>query len=144
MELKPKTGLLSLKFGMWQKDVESVLGKPDRQYKDEDQNIVYLYNSLKLRLTFYADEEYRLGYLIVSHPEAVLFSHKMIGKSWHEVETILNDNRIRDLQKETFDSLETYFDEANWLIFETEFGSITRVEAGAVIQNDEFKWAYNK
>jgi hypothetical protein len=36
---------------MKQKDVTAIYGKPDRNYKDEDDNVIFAYNTLKIRLT---------------------------------------------------------------------------------------------
>jgi hypothetical protein len=42
-------------------------GKPDRNYKDEDDNVIFAYNTLKIRLTFYKrEEDFRLGYMVAS------------------------------------------------------------------------------
>ena len=41
----------------------------DKQFLDEDDNVILLYNQHKWRLTFYADEELKLGYIITSNPE---------------------------------------------------------------------------
>lgn len=143
MEIKLKEGIGELKFGMKQKDVEAVLGAPDRQYKDDDKNIIYLYNSAKLRMTFYADEDFRFGYLIVSHTNTELFSRRIIGAEWAETEKALKEKGVKELEKETFDSLENYFNEANWIIIQTEFDEVVRVELGAIINaKDEFDWKF--
>ena len=63
MEIKLKFGIDKLLFGMQQKDVEAIYGKPNMQYIDEEENIVYVYNAHKMRLTFYEEEEMRLGYI---------------------------------------------------------------------------------
>ena len=33
----------------------------NNNYKDEDENVIFSYNSLKMRLTFYNDEDFKLG-----------------------------------------------------------------------------------
>jgi hypothetical protein len=43
-----------------------IYGKPDRNYKDEDDNVIFAYNSL-IRLTFYKEEEFKLGYMVASN-----------------------------------------------------------------------------
>ena len=57
MKVKLKYGVDQLLFGMKQKDVEALYGKPNKQYIDEEDNIVYMYNEHKMRLTFYDEEE---------------------------------------------------------------------------------------
>jgi hypothetical protein len=44
---------------------------------------------------------------------------------------------------EDFDSFENHFNESNWLILQTEFDDVIRVEIGAIIKdNDEFDWKF--
>ena len=105
MEIKLKYGIDNLLFGMKEQDVTKILGKPDSSYKDEDENVVFVYNSRKLRLTFYKEEDYRLGYMTTSNPIVKLFNTTLIGKNWSEVYPILEKNKklrlISKLNKNT-------------------------------------------
>jgi hypothetical protein len=56
MKINLKNGIDQLIFGMKQKDVTAIYGKPDRNYKDEDDNVIFAYNTLKIRLTFYKEK----------------------------------------------------------------------------------------
>lgn len=144
MKINLREGIGELLFGMKQKDVEALYGKPDREYKDDDKNIIYLYNDKKLRLTFYEDEDFMLGYMIASHPELEVFSVPVIGKEWGNVQSQLKEKGIKEFENEVFDSLDNYFNEDNWVIFVVEFGQIVRVELGAIISDeDEFEWKFN-
>ncbi|MPT35874.1 MAG: hypothetical protein E2604_12505 [Flavobacterium sp.] len=143
MKINLKTGIAELVFGMKQKDVEAVYGKPDRQYKDDDNNIIYLYNDNYMRLTFYEDEDMKLGYIIGSHPELELFQNKLIGRDTKTVQEEILDKGIKDWETETFDTVDNVFNESNWLILQSEFGKIIRVEVGAIINDkDEFDWKF--
>ena len=143
MKINLKTGIAELVFGMKQKDVEAVYGKPDRQYKDDDNNIIYLYNDNYMRLTFYEDEDMKLGYIIGSHPELELFDNKLIGRDNKTVQEEILAKGIKDWETETFDTVDNVFNESNWLILQSEFGKIIRVEVGAIINDkDEFDWKF--
>ena len=143
MELKPKFGLDQLLFGMKQKDVESLYGKADSVFKDEDDNQILLYNALKARLTFYQEEDFRLGYIIISNPEIRLFNQKVIGQDLIEVKSILEKKGFTLFEEEVFDSVTNYFNEENWIILQAEFGQVIKVELGAIIKNqDEFDWKF--
>lgn len=144
MEIKPKIGIDKLVFGMKQKDVEQLYGKPNKQFKDEDQNIIYLYNDKKWRLTFYEDEEFRLGYIISSHPELVLFDTTVINEPISKVEDVLKSKNLKPLEVESFDSVDNYFNESNWMIFQVEYSQVIRFELGAVFNEkaDEFDWKF--
>jgi hypothetical protein len=99
-----------------------------------------LYFNQKLRLTFYEDEAFRLGYIITSNTEATLLDKKVIGKN---VADLKSELPFISWEQENFDSTENHFNESNWLILQSEFGIIIRVEIGAIIKdNDEFDWKF--
>lgn len=140
MKINPKNGIDKLLFGMKQKDVEALYGKPNKQFNDEDGNIIYLYNTEKLRLTFYEDENLRLGYLISSNPDLILLDKNVMARN---VEEVKNELPFKTWEKEDFDSTENHFNESNWIILQSEFEIIVRVEIGAIINdNDEFEWKF--
>lgn len=144
MELKPKYGIDRLLFGMKQKDVESLYGKADKQYKDDDKNVILVYNEQKWRLTFYEDENFRLGYVICSNPELRLYGNALIGKEVAQVKQDLLAQHFKIWEQEDFDLAENHFNEDHWLILQSEFGSVVKVEIGAIINNDdEFDWKFN-
>ncbi|MFL9843786.1 hypothetical protein [Flavobacterium rhizosphaerae] len=144
MEIKLKKGIGNLLFGMKEEDVKGFMNTaPDKKYQDEDGNVIYLYNSDKLRLTFYKDEDYRLGYIITSKPDVLLFGEKIIGRNWDTVTPLLKKHGIKSFETDTIDTVETYFSEENWVVFQLEFGEIIKVEYGAMINSkDEFIWHY--
>ncbi len=143
MEINLRSGIDKLLFGMQEEDVTLLYGKPSRTYKDEDKNTIYLYNDKKLRLTFYADEDFRLGYIIASGKDLKLFGQPVIGNKWEALTKVLLQNNVKDFEQENYDSVENFFNEANWAIFQVEYGEVIRVEVGATINsNDEFDWKF--
>ena len=143
MTIKPTFGFDQLLFGMKQKDVEAIYGKASSSFTDEEGNLILLYNQLKARLTFYEDEDFRLGYIICSHPDALLFEQKVIGKSFSEVKNLLITNGYKSFEEETFDCFINYFNEDFWTILQTEFDEVIKVEVGAIVKNqDEFDWKF--
>jgi len=143
MNIQLKHGADRLLFGMKESDVKALYGEPDRKYKDEDKNVIYLYHDKKLRLTFYQDEEFRLGYIITANNACKVFDEKVIGEEWFAIMPKLEAKGIRAFEKENFDSVDNYFNEANWVIFQVEFGEVIRIELGATINaRDEFDWKF--
>lgn len=144
MEVKLKFGIDQLLFGMKQKDVEAIFGKPSSRYVDEEENIVYVYNEQKLRLTFYEEEEMRLGYIIAQHPNLTLFGETFIGKTWEEVQSLLATNKITKLETELVEGTENYFSEENWLFINADYGQVFKIELGAVFKekDDDFDWKF--
>ena len=143
MKIIPKNGVDQLLFGMKQADVTVILGKPSKQFSDEENNIIYTYNDKRLRLTFYEDEDFRLGYIITSNPDATLFENKLIGRKSEEVQKKLILNGFKNWEKEDFDLAENQFNEDHWIILHSEFDEIVKVEIGAIINDkDEFDWKF--
>lgn len=145
MKINPKHGIDKLLFGMKQNDVTTLYGKPDRNYKDEDDNVIFAYNKLKMRLTFYKEEELKLGYIVASSPQLELFGYILINRKISAVQKDLGTKGITKFTQEEFDTFENYFNEENWIIFQTEFDEVIKFEIGAIInQKDEFDWKFGK
>jgi hypothetical protein len=145
MKINPQNGIDKLLFGMKQSDVTAIYGKPNRNYKDEDDNIIFAYNALKMRLTFYKDEEFKLGYIVASSPDLELFGNKVIGRNINEIKKELALKGLTKFTQEEFDTFENYFNEDNWIILQTEFDEVVKFEIGAIInQKDEFDWKFGK
>ena len=144
MEIKLKYGIDNLLFGMKEQDVTKILGKPDSSYKDEDENVVFVYNSRKLRLTFYKEEDFRLGYMTTSNPIIKLFNTTLIGKNWSEIYSVLEINKIKSFESDTAEGIVSYFNEENWLFFHVDYNEIVKIELGAVFKEkeDDFDWKF--
>jgi hypothetical protein len=145
MKINPKIGIDKLIFGMKQNDVIAIYGKPNRNYKDEDDNVIFAYNTLKIRLTFYKEEELKLGYLVASSQDLELFGNKVINKKITDVKKDLAKKGVIKFTQEEFDTFENYFNEENWIILQTEFEEVVKFEIGAIINDkDEFDWKFKK
>ncbi|PZX94308.1 hypothetical protein DOS84_06700 [Flavobacterium aquariorum] len=145
MKINPKNGIDKLIFGMKQNDVITVYGKPNKNYKDEDDNVIFVYNELKIRLTFYEEEDLKLGYLVASSPSLELLGNKIINRKIADVKKDLAQKGITKFTQEEFDTFENYFNEENWIILQTEFDEVVKFEIGAIINDkDEFDWKFKK
>lgn len=143
MKINLKNGIDQLLFGMKQNDVIALYGKPNKQYSDEDDNVIFVYTTQKMRLTFYKDEEFRMGYIVASRGDLEFFGTKIIGKQIKDVQEIALQNGIIKFTKEGFDTFENYFNEDNWIIFQTEFEEVIKFEIGAIINaKDDFEWKF--
>ncbi len=144
MEIKPKIGIDQILFGMRPNDVEALYGKPERQYKDEENHLIYLYFPLKLQLTFYADEAFRLGYLICADSATTFKGRTLIEKRVADAKSDLKMLGIAHWTSEYIDSVEHLLNEDNWITLQAEFGEVVKIELGADINylTDEFEWAF--
>lgn len=145
MKINLKNGIDKLIFGMKQNDVIAIYGKPNKSYKDEDNNVILVYNELKIRLTFYEEEDFKLGYMVASSLDLELLGYKIINRKMADIKKDLAQNGITKFTQEEFDTFENYFNEENWIIFQTEFEEVVKFEIGAIINNkDEFDWKFKK
>jgi hypothetical protein len=143
MEIKLKYGIDNLLFGMKEQDVTKVLGKPDTQYKDEEENVVFMYNVRKLRLIFYKEEDFKLGYVTTTNPVVKLLNTLIIGKNWSEVYPVLEKNKVKSFETDTSEGMMSYFNEENWLFIHVDYNEIVKIEVGAVFSDkDEFDWKF--
>lgn len=144
MEIKLQHGLDRLLFGMTQKYVETLYGKPSRTIKDDEDNIIYIYNNEKMKLTFYADEDFRLGYITTANPDLQLLNSKIINTDWDIVQGNLAIQKIVKFDQHEEDGVQIYFNEDNWLMLYVDYNQVVKVEIGAIINNkDEFDWKFN-
>jgi hypothetical protein len=143
MEIKLKYGIDNLLFGMKEQDVTKILGKPDTQYKDEEENIVFMYNARKLRLIFYKEEAFKLGYMTTTNPIVKLFNTTIIGKNWSDVLPVLEKHKVKSFETDTVEGMMSYFNEQNWLFVHVDYNEIVKIEVGAVFSDkDEFDWRF--
>ena len=143
MEIKLKYGIDNMLFGMKEQDVTKILGKPDTQYKDEEENIVFMYNARKLRLIFYKEEAFKLGYMTTTNPIVKLFNTTIIGKNWSDVLPVLEKHKVKSFETDTVEGMMSYFNEENWLFVHVDYNEIVKIEVGAVFSDkDEFDWRF--
>ncbi len=141
MELKPKEGIDNILFGCNKAYVEKQLGKPDKIYTDEEENIKYQYNANKLTLTFYKEAGFRLAYIQTSGKEMTLFGEKLMDEDIEKSLDFLEEKGLEDFKYEDYDSFETYTNEDNWLILNVEYGVVDEIEIGVIINDhDEYEW----
>ncbi len=143
MELKPKFGIDRLLFGMKEDNVKALYGEPDKRFKDDEKNVILVYHELQLRLTFYQDENLRLGYIICASPKLNISGELLIGKEIVAVKKKLEVFHLTKWEIEEFDITENHFNEEHWIILQSEFGKVIKIEIGAIINDaDEFDWRF--
>jgi len=143
MELKPKIGIDNLKFGMTQKEVIEILGNPDRIFHLDDHGdseTIFEWHEKLLRLTFYKDENDRLGYIRTMHPE-LNYKGNPIIRAKSELVMEQGFPEVQEWEKDEFEFLTMYFNEAYWLSLNCEYGVVLDVEMGVPFKNDEtYDW----
>lgn len=137
MKITPFVGIDKLIFGMKKTNVIEIYGLPSRQHTDEDGNLIYIYHNPKFALSFYADADFRLGYIVAANSDLVLYNHNVIGKATDLIPTFIPNSKPNDWILEAYDTVETHQNMDYWLTFQTEFGEVVKVELGANISDED-------
>jgi hypothetical protein len=143
MQLTPGRGVDNLVFGMQKTDIVKMLGKADRIFKaeDDENELIYQYNKLKLRLTFYEQEDGRLGYIRCANPAVEYDGRKIIGEPAASVaKDVFGDDM--DFEVEVYDFFDTYLDAESWIVLNVDYGNVTDIEIGVPYDDEEevFVW----
>jgi hypothetical protein len=129
MILEPGEGFDEIKFGMTEEEVIALLGEPNvrriKDEEDEDRDIVYQYNELKVKLEFDAEDEL-LFHVRTTNPKAKLDGITIIDQP---LDTFFADLKTKrtDWEEEKFSSFNSYFYDEKCLSIAEEFGRIIDV-----------------
>ena len=90
--IKPGVGLGSICFGATMEECRDYFGNPDEEEVEEfegEEYINWYYGDGIIELTFEGLEDFRLGTIILSHPDATLDNEKIMGKTIAEIKQYL-------------------------------------------------------
>lgn len=143
MEIRPGIGIGDIIFGYKQPDITSLLGEPDKviAYKDDDQNeLIYLYNEQKVEVTFYKDQDHKLGYIRSANEALTYKGMPIIGQPIKVVlKNVFGD--FGDWEFEDYGSFEVYNCDDNWVSLHVAYGVITDLELGVLFNDDDtYDW----
>lgn len=143
MEIKPEIGIGELKFGMKKAEIIKILGNSDSEKTDkEDENRIQLtYNKHRIRLTFYEDENNKLGYILTSNLNLSYNGTKIMNANIDFIKNEVFKNIINVWEIDEYPSFTAHFNEKFWLNLDSEFETVTSFELGVPFENDdEYKW----
>jgi hypothetical protein len=139
MEIKPKIGFDNLKFGMTQKEVVEILGKPNKKIidpKNED-HLILEWTSKLIRLVFYQHHNDRFAYFRTKNPNTNYNGQKIIERKVEFVKTEVFGDLVKKWEIEDYTAFETHFDEEYWINLDVEFGIVNGFELGVTFDEDE-------
>ena len=140
MEIKLTKGIETLQFGMTKEEVITLLGKPNIEKPDPDDadELLLIYNELKITLTFYLNEGGKFGYVRSNNPNISFNGQKVIDTKVTDAKALFEKCKL--WEKETYDFFTTYFNEENWIILNVQYDRVFEIELGVPIKNNEFQW----
>jgi hypothetical protein len=137
MQLQPGKGIDNIKFGQTEQEIVKLLGKPDKSFVDEDDEdeLIYQYNSLRLQVTFYRNEDSRLGYIRCANPAIEYRGKKLIGVPVEDVvEKVFSPDDDWDVEQYQF--FDTYVCTAKWVVLNASYEAVTDIEVGVPFDDD--------
>lgn len=143
MNLKPGVGVDNLIFGMRQSEIEQIMGKPDQTMVDDDDEIqiMWIYNKQKIRLTFYANEDNKLGYIRTSNVDISFNNIKLLGLDINFVINKIFEDLNGDWETDEYAFFSTYTNYEHWIVINVEYGVVESVELGLPFNDDDtYKW----
>lgn len=142
MQLKPGIGIDEIIFGLKEADIIKLLGKPDKTFTDEeDDDLIYQYNKLRLCLTFLKEEGNKLRYIRCAN-QALTFNGKPLLDQ--PIKYVLDEvlRGDREWETEQYEFFDTYFNEESWIVLNVAYEVVSDIEIGVPYEDDgeTYKW----
>jgi hypothetical protein len=141
MEIHPGRGIGHIQFGLRESELIELLGPPDKRSYADEGNLRLQYFELRLEFSIEPNNDDRLGWIEVHHPEATLFGQLVIGKSIDYVCDLIETVILEEPESEDYGSFETITYRENWIELQVKFGRVANINFGVLYnQADETLW----
>lgn len=138
MEIKIGIGIKNIYFGMYKKEIETIIGKPNKITRGAVEDwTTYEYFDEMIRLIFSKEENDRLITIEVHHQEIMLFNENIFNKTKEEIKEFLNKNGCSDIEYEDYETFETLSCSELHTTFEFEFNKLNSIEFSPLFNNDD-------
>jgi hypothetical protein len=138
MEICLGKGVGRLLFGMAEAEISSILGLPDKSYKDDYGDRFIQYFDAQLILKLESEFDYRLGWIEVHNPHVALFGQQLLGCRTQAVIEFISQQIDSEIEIEDFDSFESYTFTEFWLELQFELDRLICINFGVLFNsNDE-------
>ena len=137
MEIKIGTGVDNICFGLTENEALKLLGKPDKIYSTDCGCHRLQFNEKLIELSFEPENDYRLGWIEVHNPQAVLFKKMLIGLPEHDVALHLIDYLSEQFEVTDYGSFSSHEYKNEWLELQYEFGRLRCINLGVLYGGDD-------
>ena len=128
-------GLDDINFGMFQQEVITRLGIPDKEYQSSF-DYCFQYFSLRLELCF-ESEENRLHQIECYHPKTRIFDKLVINRNKDELIPYLSSKLEDELEIDDYQSFEVYTFTNNSLQLDFQYNLLTQISFGNFWENED-------
>jgi len=137
MVVLPGNGTDLIQFGVTEEEACKILGKPDKTYITDEDNRRLQFNKARIELSFEPDNDDRLGWIEVHHPESMLFGKKVIGMQQDEVLELVTGSLNEQPIFDDYDSFISVSYDNNWVELQFEFGCLRNINLGVLYDESE-------
>ncbi len=127
---------------MSRESAERIMGPSNRDILDtDDENqLICEYSDAKITLSYYKNEDGKLGYIRSSNSELLINDLNVIDKDVNEVLTHVDSN-LYSWEEEEYELFKTYFHQDYWLTLNVEYNRVISIELGVPFRDDNhFDW----
>jgi hypothetical protein len=140
MEILLARGLDNIRFGQTEDDVICQLGEPDKTYLLDYSKCIQFFE-LRVVFSFEFEQDNRLGWIEVHHPEAILFGLKLIGQNREKVLSVISSQIVDEPEVDDYGSFESYLYGKYELELQFEFNCLRSINFGFLwLDNDTPDW----
>ena len=141
MNVLPKIGTESIRFGATEAEAIALLGNPDKTYLTDEGCKRLQFNSLRLELSFEPENENRLGWIEIHDPDSSLGGRNLIGASQDEALAFVTEFLGGDPEIEDFGSFLSASYEGHWVELQCQFGILDCINLGVPFdESDQPIW----
>ena len=137
MKIKIGIGVDNICFGLTENEALKLLGKPDKLYSTDCGCRRLQFNEKLIELSFEPENDYRVGWIEVHNPQAVLFKKMLIGLPEHDVALYLIDYLSEQSVVTDYGSFSSHEYKNEWLELQYEFGRLRSINLGVLYGGDD-------
>ena len=148
MTIYPGIGIGKVRYGISEKDLTLIMGKPDSISQDEmiegsgDWYKTYEYTKYNLSFDFSLEDDYRLGGITVYSNGHELFGRDVFGLSKVQVEKIIKtatgcSPSVEDFSNEYSEDYYCLSDDISGILYWFESDSLTELQCGYLFEDDD-------
>lgn len=142
MKITLGAGIDDLLFGCTEDQAREILGcQEDKSYFSDSECHRLQFYDLRLELSFEPENDDRLGWIEIHHPQVLLFGHQLIGQRQQKVLEIVAEELGAFSEHHDYGSFESFDYDDQWLELQFKFGRLKCINFGVLYdENDEPFW----
>ena len=138
MNITHGKGLSDLHFGLKEKDIIQLYGKPDKIVIQESGNRDLYFNQLMIVCKLESEHDYILGWIEVHNPKTTMFDTEIFNMDLSSVLTFLKQKLNEEPEIIDYESFETYYYDKSEVELQVEFGKLKNINFGYLFDiNDQ-------